>query len=151
MLVCIDDTVVDTALPTGYVLMFLISAAVVVAFGLALVGFAVLIVVRPRPAQRFIESFAGSPRAHYTEQVSRLVVGTALVIHGPSMLLSQMFQALGWLMVVTAVALLVLPFRWHHRFGDWVIPRLTKHLKLYALAVFGLGALVLWGHLGVSA
>ncbi|NNE34451.1 MAG: hypothetical protein HKN13_04405, partial [Rhodothermales bacterium] len=83
-----------------------------------------------------------------TEQVVRLVIGVALVVHSSSMSYSRIFEVLGWLMVVTAIALLVMPWRWHHRFGQLVIPWVTRHLKLYAVGVFGLGTVILFGALG---
>lgn len=130
--------------------MALISESIVIAFGLALVGFAVLIIVKPKPSRRFIESFASSARAHYAEQVIRLVVGAALVVHAPAMSYSWVFAVLGWLMVVTAIALLMMPWRWHNRFGEMVIPWVTRHMKLYAIVVFGLGALIFCGVFGLQ-
>ena len=49
-----------------------------------------------------------------------------------------------WL-IVTAVGLLLVPWRWHHRFGEWAIPLAIRHIKLLALGAFALGAFVLYG------
>jgi hypothetical protein len=54
---------------------------------------------------------------HYPEQVLRLIVGGATVIFAPSMWYPDLFRLFGWLLVVPAVALLLLPWRWHHAFG----------------------------------
>lgn len=125
--------------------MRLISGIVVVVFGLCLIGFALLIVVHPGRAERFLNAFASSARTHYTEQVLRLVVGAALVVFAPSMWYSDLFGLLGWLMVVTAVGLFLVPWRWHHRFSRWAIPLAIRYLPWYALATFALGAFILYG------
>ena len=116
-----------------------------VAFGLCLIGLAVVIVVKPLLAKRFLNSFASSARAHYTEQLSRLVAGTAIVILSPSMWYSDVFAPFGWLIVVTAVGLLLVPWHWHQRFSKWAIPLVIRNLKLFAVGAFALGGFILYG------
>ncbi len=122
-----------------------VSGLIVVAFGLCLTALAIVIVLRPPLAERFIKSFASSARAHYTEQVARLVAGTAIVIFSPSMWHPSLFKFFGWLIVLTAVVLLLVPWKWHHRFATWAIPLALRHLKLYAVGVLALGLTILYG------
>ncbi|MEZ4455222.1 MAG: hypothetical protein R2882_01540 [Gemmatimonadales bacterium] len=61
-----------------------LSATIVLGFGAALVGFALLTVVRRPSAERFLRLFAGTARAHFVEQGIRVVVGLALVAYSPS-------------------------------------------------------------------
>lgn len=124
--------------------MNIISGTIVVAFGLGLIGLAVVIAVKRLLAERFLNLFAGSARAHYTEQVSRLVVGTAIVIFSPSMMYSYLFRIFGWLIVVTTIGLLLVPWQWHHRLAESVIPLTIRHLKIYGVAAFALGAFILY-------
>lgn len=124
--------------------MNLLAGIVVVAFGVGLVGMAVVIGVRPELAARFLRSFASSARAHYTEQVLRLLVGTALVLRAPSMAFPLVFFTLGWLLVGTSAGLLLIPWQWHHRFARWVIPQVIRHRNLYALGNLALGGLTLY-------
>jgi hypothetical protein len=123
----------------------LLSGILVVAFGLFLIGLAVLIAIRPRLAERFLRSFASSARAHYTEQVSRLIAGGALVVFAPSMWYPGLFKLFGWLIAVTAAALLLLPWQWHHEFGKSAIPLVIRHMKLFALGAVALGILIFYG------
>lgn len=125
-----------------------IAGAVTVVFGLSLVAFAVLIIANPGLAKRWLGLFASSARAHYTEQVVRLLVGAAMAVFAPSMVFSQLFKTLAWLIVITAIILLLLPWRWHNQFAAWAIPLATRHLKLYAVGAFGLGVFILYGILG---
>ena len=126
-------------------MMEVLSGMLVVALGVFLIGLAVLIAIKPQLAERVLRSFASSARAHYVEQALRLIAGGAMVIFAPSMWYSDLFKVFGWLIVVTAVALLLLPWRWHYELGKWVIPLVIRHMKLFALGAFALGILVFYG------
>lgn len=125
--------------------MNVISGIVVIAFGLSLIGFTVLIVVKRQVAENFLKLFAISAQAHYFEQFLRLVVGTSIVIFSNSMWHSYLFQTFGWLIVVTTIGLLITPWRWHHRFAESVIPMVIRHLKIYGIGTFALGAFIIYG------
>ena len=125
--------------------MRVLAGIVVVGLGLCLIGMAVVIAIKPVLAERFLKSFASSARAHYTEQAARLIAGAAIVVFAPSMWYSELFKYFGWLIIVTSVGLLLIPWQWHQRFGKWAIPLVIRHLKLYALGTSALGALILCG------
>ena len=125
--------------------MKLLSGSVVVALGLCLIALAAMIVIRPLLAERFLERFASSARAHYSEQTSRLIAGVAIVTFSPSMWYPELFKYFGWLIIITAVGLFLVPWKWHHRFGTWAIPFAIRHLRLYALGAVALGTLILYG------
>ncbi len=101
--------------------------------------------IKPPLAERCLKSFASSARAHYTEQAARLIAGAAIVIFAPSMWYPDLFKVFGWLIIVTTLGLLLIPWQWHHKFGKWAIPLAIRHLKLYALCAFALGTLILYG------
>jgi hypothetical protein len=125
--------------------MEVLSGMLVVAFGFFLIGLAVLIAIKPQLAERFLRSFASSARAHYAEQALRLIAGGALVLFAPSMWYPDLFRLFGWLIVVTAVALLLVPWRWHYDLGNWAIPLVIRHIKLFALGAAALGILIFYG------
>ena len=125
--------------------MNLLAGMVVVAFCVYLTGLAVLIATKPQLAERFLQSFASSARTHYTEQVLRLTAGGAIVVFAPSMWYTDLFKLFGWLLIVPAVALLLLPWQWHQKFGKRALPLVRKHLKLFALGAFALGIFILYG------
>ena len=125
--------------------MKLLSGIIVVGFGLYLIGLAVVIASKPLLAERFLKSFASSARAHYTEQASRLIVGGAIIILAPSMWYPDLFQGFGWLIIITTVGLLLVPWQWHHKFAKWAIPLAIRHLRLCALGALALGTLILYG------
>ena len=125
--------------------MEMLAGMLVVALGVFLIGLAALIAIKPQLAERFLRSFASSARAHYTEQALRLIAGGGMVLFAPSMWYPDVFTLFGWLIVVTAVALLILPWRWHHEFGKRAMPLVIRHMKLYALGAFALGILIFYG------
>ena len=125
--------------------MSVVAAIVVVAFGLVLIAFTGVVFARPAIAERFLRGFASSARTHYVEQVFRLLVGAALVVLSPAMWQPKMFWLVGWAIVVSSAALVCVPWQWHHRLGERLLPLLVRHLRLYAVGSFALGALLLYG------
>jgi len=121
------------------------AAGVVVAFGLALIAFPGVAFAKPTIAERFLTAFASSARTHYVEQVVRLLVGAALVVRSPNMWQPKMFCLVGWAIGVSSAVLLCVPWQWHHRLGERLLPLLVRHLRLYAVGALALGALLLYG------
>jgi hypothetical protein len=122
-----------------------IAEIVVVAFALFLLGLTVVSFATPAITQRFVAAFASRARTHYTEQAIRLLVGAALVVASPAMWQSRLFWVIGWAVVISSVALMVAPWRWHQRFGERVRPVLVPRIKLFAVGMFAFGALLLYG------
>lgn len=125
--------------------MTLVATIVVVAFGLLLIGFTAVVFATPSLAERFLESFASSARAHYVEQTFRLIIGSSIVVLSPAMWQAKLFWLIGWAIVVSSIALILVPWRWHHRFGVLMLPTVVRHLKVYAVGVFSFGCLLLYG------
>jgi hypothetical protein len=125
--------------------MTVVAAVVVVMFGLSLIAFTGVAFAKPAIAERFLMAFATSARTHYVEQVSRLLIGAALVVLSPTMWQPKVFCLVGWAIVVSSAALMCIPWQWHDRFGERVRPMLVRYLRLYAAGAFVLGALLLCG------
>ena len=121
------------------------AAVVVVAFGLSLIAFSGVAVAKPAIAERFLTAFASSARTHHGEQVVRVLVGAALVVRSPVMWQPKTFCLVGWAIVASSAVLLCVPWQWHHRLGERVLPLLVRHLRLYAVVSFAFGALLLYG------
>jgi hypothetical protein len=121
----------------------LLAGLVVSTAGVLMIGFAGLVFARPALAARVLKLFASSARAHYIEQSLRIVFGAAIVVLSPAMWFETLFRVLGWAIVISSVALILIPWRWHHRFGALVLPELTRHIRLYAAAVCAFGVFLL--------
>jgi hypothetical protein len=122
----------------------LLSGLVVVGFSVFLIGLAVVIITNPPLAERFLGSFASSARAHYTEQSLRLLVGAAIVVFASSMWHPRLLELFGWLVAVSSTGLILMPWRWHQKFGNLAMPIVMRNMRLYALGVFALGGFILY-------
>ena len=121
----------------------MVAVVLVVAFGVLLIVFTGVTFAKPAIAVRFLMRFASSARAHYIEQVFRLLIGAALVVLSPAMWQSNLFSLVGWAIVLSSAVLMCIPWQWHHRFGERVLPIVVRHVRLYAVGSLAFGALVL--------
>ena len=104
-----------------------------------------LALLRPELVRRFLAAFASSALAHVVELALRLLVGAGFIGHAASSTLPWAFAGFGWLLVVTTVPMLLLPWRWHRRFARWAVPLATRSMWLYGLACLAAGLAVLAG------
>lgn len=122
-----------------------VAGVVVVGFGLLLIVLTGVAFAKPAIAERFLMRFASSARTHYVEQIFRLLIGAALVVLSPVMWQPTMFWLVGWAIVVSSVALMCVPWQWHYRFAERLLPIVVRHLRLYAVGSLAFGALLLYG------
>lgn len=121
-----------------------LALVVVVLVALYLLALGAASLAAPTQAVRFLLGFAGSPTVHFAELSLRLVAGAALVLHAPNMRLTFAFELLGWMLVITTAALLLLPWHWHRRFAERAVPRATRHIALVGWASLSFGGLLLY-------
>ncbi len=125
-----------------------IASAIVIAAAAFLICVAAMSFFAPKLATRFLDGFASSARAHMTEMTIRLVVGWSFVVYAPRMLYSDVFSVFGWVLVVTSAMLLLIPWRWHHRFAESAVRPLTRHVWLFGTVSLPLGGVILFAVLG---
>jgi hypothetical protein len=125
--------------------MNLFAEIVVTVYSLFLIALACVIFVKRAATERFIVSFASSARAHYTEMFLRLLFGASLVLLSRTMWQANLFLLLGWSIISSSAALLIMPWRWHYRLATRVLPVLVRYMRLYALGMFAFGAFLLYG------
>ena len=113
----------------------LLSGLMVVGFSMFLIGLTVVIVANPSLAERFLRSFASSAKTHYTEQVLRLLAGAALVVFANSMWYPRLFKLFGGLLAISSMGLILMPWRWHQKFGSLAMPMVIRNMRLYALVL----------------
>jgi hypothetical protein len=128
-----------------------IAGAILVAFGLFLIGVAVVVFARPAVAKRFFMAFASSARTHYAEQAVRLLVGASLIVRSAAMWQPKVFWLVGWAIALSSLALVLAPWRWHHRFGEKVRPMLIRRMKVYAVGLSIFGALIIYAVLSEAS
>lgn len=120
-----------------------LALTVVLLTGLYFIALAAVSLLMPVRSNRFLLGFADSPLKHYAELFLRFVVGAAFVIYAPRMLFSEGFTLFGWVLLVTTACLLLIPWRWHHRFAQQAVPRATRHITLIGLSSLALGGFIM--------
>lgn len=118
--------------------------AVTVLAGAYLVALGAASLLAPTRASQFLLGFASSQRLHVTEMCLRLLVGGALVLFAPRMPLSPVFGLFGWVLIATSICLLLIPWKWHHRFAQRAVPLFTRRIALLGLVSLAIGGLILW-------
>lgn len=121
------------------------SAAVIVMIaGLWLIGLAIVSIAKPDVVKNFFSKFASSGFTHFVEMFLRLVVGAAFVIYAPQMKFAFVFNAFGWLLIVTTAVLMFVPWRLHRKFADRSMPMMYKWMPLFGAVSFLGGIIVLF-------
>jgi cell division protein FtsW (lipid II flippase) len=128
-----------------------VAGAILVAFGLFLIGLAVVVFAKPAVAERFFMAFASSARTHYTEQIVRLLIGASLMIRSAAMWQPKAFWLVGCAIVLSSLVLILTPWQWHDRFGERVRPILIRRVKLFAIGIFVFGVLLIYGVLSAAS
>lgn len=121
-----------------------LALAIVVLAALFLLGLAAASFFAPSHAARFLGGFASSARAHVLEMAMRLIAGCAFVAYAPRMLYPGAFLLFGWVLVVSSLVLLLLPWRWHHRLARSVVPPIIHRVWLFGIISLPLGGVILF-------
>jgi hypothetical protein len=119
----------------------LVGVVLVALFMLALGAASLLL---PAQASRFLLGFASSPSVHFAEMLLRLVAGAALVQYAPNMHFTSAFSLFGWVLLITTACLLLVPWQWHRRFAQRVVPLFTRYIALIGSVSLTIGALALF-------
>lgn len=125
-----------------------LATLVIAATGLFFIWLAATCIFRPGTAEAFLLGFATSAAKHYAELGIRITVGTALVMFAQRSPWPVIINLFGWVLIGTTVGLLLVPWRWHHRFAQQAVPKALRYVKVLGIASFGLGIffLVIAGH-----
>ena len=120
-----------------------LSAVVITLVGIYLLGLGLVALLDPTRVVRFFNGFAQSAKVHYVELVLRFTAGAAFVLTASRLLFSGVFLVIGWVLLVTTVALAITPWRWHRRFAERGVPYAIQNLPLVAVGSILMGTAVL--------
>jgi len=124
--------------------MDILAGVITTVFGIYLTSLFAIAFVKKKSVVNYLSSFASSAKAHYSEQIIRLTAGIGLVVYSSEMIFSELFKIFGWTLIITSLVLLTIPWKWHHKFGQWAIPFVIKNLRLYTLIASLLGIIILY-------
>jgi hypothetical protein len=100
--------------------------------------------VRPANTRGFLLGFADSAVKHYAELLARVLAGGSLLLIAQDSAYSTALSAFGWLLVVTTAFMAIVPWRLHHRFTQFAVPKALRFLPLIGISSLVMGALLLW-------
>ncbi|MCB1052813.1 MAG: hypothetical protein H6510_03205 [Acidobacteria bacterium] len=122
--------------------MVVFSEILVVVAGMYLAGLGIAAFVRPQSVSSFLLKFASSARAHYLEMAIRLILGLAFILSAPGVVWPLGFQVFGWVLVLTTVPMVLMPWQWHHKFAQRFVPPALRFLKTIGLISFAAGLFI---------
>lgn len=124
--------------------MEILAGIITTLFGLYLITLLIATLLRKKSAINYFSSFASSAKAHYSEQLLRLIAGLGLLIYSDNMLLPNLFGIVGWALIATSILLITTPWKWHNKFGEWAIPFTIRNLILYAVSASIIGFAIIF-------
>lgn len=122
----------------------ILSGSVIVIFGLYLISLLIITILDKTVAVSYFSSFASSARAHYFEQIMRLIVGISMLSFSRSMLYAQFFEIFAWIIIISTIVLTLIPWTWHNKLGKWAIPLTIRNLKFYGVSASIFGVFILY-------
>lgn len=122
----------------------ILTGSVMVIFSLHLISLLIITIINKKIAVSYFSSFASSARAHYLEQIVRLIVGMSMLSFSKSMLYAQFFEIFAWIIILSTIVLILIPWTWHHRLGKWAIPFTIRNLKFYVVSASIFGVFILY-------
>ena len=120
----------------------LLASAVILAAGVYLAVLGVSCFVRPGSAANFLLGFASSAFLHYMELALRVLVGASLVHNAHALPYPPVFNAFGWVLIVTSLAMCMVPWRWHRQFAQRAVPQALRYITLLGACSIALGAVL---------
>ncbi len=124
--------------------MLALSGTVVIAATLFFLLQALAAVLWPSTLRRMLGGFAATARLHYIEMGMRILVGAAFVHFASQMAYEVVFRGFGYLLLVTTLVLLFVPWKLHRRFALWAVPLATRSLLPYALGSVLIGGFIVY-------
>lgn len=117
---------------------------VVMLFGLALLGFGVVGLIRPSTLMQFVVTAWQTSRGLYLAVVLRLVLGVALLVAAPGSRFPQALWFLGVVSLTAAVALPVIGLARFRRFVQWWVARPPGVVRGWCAFALGFGGFLLY-------
>lgn len=123
--------------------MLVVAKAIVVVVAIFFLMLGTVSFVRPPIAREFLLGFANNALKHYAELLTRVIVGGSLLLIARNSVYATALSAFGWLLIVTTAIMALVPWRFHHRFTQYAVPKALRFLPLIGITSLVIGALLL--------
>jgi len=121
-----------------------LAIAVILLTAVYFIVLGLVAISKPAIAARFLLGFAENPAVHYLELLLRLAVGLALLHHSVDMVFSTAMELFGWILILSTLGLLIVPWRWHRNFAKKLVPYANQHLAIIGVISLCFGITLLW-------
>lgn len=122
-----------------------LAQALVVIVGLWLAGLGVWMFVRPVRALDVLKAMGSSPLIHFGEMALRTAAGFAFVVAAPQSRFPAAITVIGVFLIVTALALAIMPRRWHVAYSTaWARRIPVIAVRMIAPVSMVAGGVLIW-------
>jgi hypothetical protein len=122
-----------------------IAQVLVILSGLWLAGLGVWMFVRPAWALAALKGMGSGPLIHFGEMAFRTAAGFAFVVAAPQSRFPMAITVIGVFLIVTALALTVMPRRWHVAYSTaWARRIPVMAVRMIAPVSVIAGGLLIW-------
>ena len=119
------------------------SLFVVAVLGLFFVLLGLAALFFPARASRFLLGFAKTAKRHYAELAVRFIAGGALIFAAPQLPGTKILALFGWVLLVTTLVMLVIPWRKHQQFAHHSVTQAIKFIGIIGMCSTIIGVLLL--------
>jgi hypothetical protein len=112
--------------------------------GAWLIGLGVWMAAVPRRALAVLAAMGSTANIHFGEMIIRVLIGAALVGAGPASRCPLVMTVAGGFLIISALALMALPRRWHAAYSIWWAARIPPIAVRFVapFSILGGGALI---------
>lgn len=121
-----------------------LTVAIIISAAMYFITLGCAAISKPNIAARFLLGFAENPKVHYLELFLRLIVGFALMHHSDKMQFANISSFFAWVLIISTICLLVLPWRWHYRFAKKTVPYANRYLGIIGISSLGIGIFLIY-------
>ena len=115
---------------------------VVVTAGIFLLMLGVLALLVPDQFGKFLLAFAQTSRLHFAELALRLVVGVSFLVCWPFMQWGGVFRVVGWVLIITTLIMVLVPWQKHREFACWAVPKALSYTSAVGVCSLVMGSFV---------
>ena len=124
----------------------IVSIALIILFGLWLIGVSIFALLRPRKAIAAIGNFASTNLINYSELGLRALVGAAFVHSHDASPAPAIFATIGWGLIVSSLLIALAPRRWHSAYAQYC----AKNIPPFLVYIFAPVSMIAGGFLIVA-
>ncbi len=122
-----------------------VCQGLLVLLGLWLAGLGVWMVVAPQRALDVLAMMGHTPLIHLGEMAVRIMAGLVFILAAATTRHPAAISMIGVFLIVSALALMLLPRRWHVAYSTWWAARIPVWaVRLIGPISVGMGGLLAW-------